>query len=44
LPTITINGGNDKTATLTAADLSKLPQHTIKTAEHDTPQRFTAWS
>ena len=39
-PSLTVDGGNGKTITLTAADLSKLPQQTIKTTDHDTPATF----
>jgi hypothetical protein len=39
-PSLIVDGGNGKTVTLTAADLSKLPQQTINAAEHGTPARF----
>ena len=39
-PSLIVDDGNGKTAMHTAADLSKLPQHTINTAEHDTPATF----
>jgi hypothetical protein len=35
-----VDGGNGKTITLTAADLSKLPQHTVNAAEHGNPATF----
>ena len=37
---VTVDGGAGKVVTLTAADLSKLPQHTVPTSEHDTPVTF----
>jgi len=39
-PSLIVDGGNGKTVTLTAADLSKLPQHTVNAAEHGTPVTF----
>jgi hypothetical protein len=39
-PSLIVDDGNGKTAMHTAADLSKLPQHTINTAEHDTQATF----
>lgn len=35
-----VDGGNGKTVTLTAGDLSKLPQHTISAVDHGTPANF----
>jgi len=39
-PSLIVDGGNGKTLTLTAKDLSDLPQHTIKTTDHDAPVTF----
>jgi hypothetical protein len=39
-PGLTVDGGNGKTATLTMEDLVRMPQQTIKTAEHDKPVVF----
>jgi len=39
-PSLIVDGGNGKTVMLTAADLSKLPQQTINTAEHGTAATF----
>jgi hypothetical protein len=39
-PALIVDGGNGKTVTLTAADLSKLPQHTIAASEHGSPATF----
>jgi hypothetical protein len=39
-PSLIVDGGNGNTIILTAADLSKLPQHTIETGEHGTPATF----
>lgn len=37
---LSVNGIGDSTATITASDLSKLPQHTIKTTDHGKPVTF----
>ena len=39
-PGITVQGLDSTSLTLTLEDLSKLPQHTIKTQEHSTPIVF----
>ncbi|MGD0362632.1 MAG: molybdopterin-dependent oxidoreductase [Bryobacteraceae bacterium] len=39
-PALLVDGGNGKTVTLTAADLSALPQHKIDATEHGTPASF----
>jgi hypothetical protein len=38
--TITVIGINGTTATLSASDLSKLPQQTVKVPDHETPASF----
>src|SRR4029077_13817251 len=38
--TITVIGINGTTATLSASDLSKLPQQTVKTTDHGSPAKF----
>jgi hypothetical protein len=38
--TISVNGSDGTTATLTAADLFNLPQHTVKTTDHGNPVTF----
>jgi len=37
---LTVEGLGGKTVVLTAADLAKLPQHTVKTADHGAPVVF----
>jgi hypothetical protein len=39
-PSLIVDGGDGKTVTLTAADLSKLPQQTVSTVEHGAPATF----
>ena len=39
-PSLIVDGGNGKTVVLTAADLSKLPQHTVNAGEHGVPATF----
>ncbi len=39
-PAFTVDGGNGNNLTLTAADLSKLPQHTVAATDHGTPVKF----
>jgi len=39
-PPLVVDGGNGVTTTLTVAGISKLPQHTIKTTEHDVQVTF----
>jgi hypothetical protein len=39
-PSLIVDGGNGKTVTLTAAHLSKLPQHTVNAADHGAPATF----
>lgn len=38
---LVVDGGNGKSVTLTAADLAKLPQHTVKATEHGTAASFS---
>jgi hypothetical protein len=39
-PAVTVDGGNGKTITLTAADLAKLPQYTVEATEHGSSAKF----
>ncbi len=39
-PTLVVQGVDGKSVTLSASDLSKLPQQTVKTTDHGTPATF----
>ena len=39
-PMLTVQGVNDTSATISTADLARLPQQTVKTTDHGTPVTF----